>query len=886
MKKRTFTACATALYLAGMANTYAEGTKPNIIFIMADDLGYGDLSCNNPESKIYTPHIDSLANHGIRFTDAHSGAALSTPTRYGVLTGRYSFRSRLQSGVLGAEAEPLIEEDRMTVGKLLQQNGYNTACFGKWHLGLDFPKDNKGNVNYAGKFQNGPVTRGFDYYYGVNVNNSTFFIENNMAVEVPSVPKPDGMWGDPGLMAPGWTFENIMPTLKDKAIDYIKNTSGKRDSDKPFFIYFAATTPHTPIAPTEQFIGTSKAHRIGDFVQQLDWEVGQIMEALKEEGLDQNTLIIFTSDNGPMHWDGSNMQGGLNSIFRHGHNPSYIFRGKKSDVWEAGHRIPFVAYWPGQIPANTVSDEIISLVDLMGTCAGIVGTELPQGVGEDSYNILPALKAENTTPVRKVLLNYSGGGGFALRQGNWKFIDAGGSRGFSAPKTDADAAALGLPLIQLYNLADDPAEENNLQAEYPEKVKEMTVLLDSIRYGRITLTDVEDFEQIRNNHTGKFYLGADIMIPEGTEWIPLGAKNATDNNPIAFEGTLDGCGYSIKNLTITSQGNFKGLFGRLKHATVKNLELEVNITGGSYTGGVAGAMFAESTVERVSVSGSIQGVDEVGGIAGRVSFDPNYTEYNTIRDCYVEADVAAIGNNAGGIVGFSRKNGTTTFGKIDISNVYTRGRVSAPFGGSTKGNVAGLLAYTEHKFVKLNNSAVLCPEITGSTPNYFYSRDIAVGQFDLLRNLYADENINLMYFNNSDKGNGADIDMTGKLLASTVFKTKDFYKHTLGWNFDEIWYMTEGQYPKLKMQDPPPGMSLWPRTDEKTGCNVYSQAGGIVIDPFSGRSVAVSIYNLSGRKLYDMKQVDSGILVPLDKGSYIVRIVSDDRINGTVAVAL
>jgi arylsulfatase A-like enzyme len=424
-----------------------------------------------------------MASNGMRFTDAHSGAALSTPTRYSLLTGRYSFRSRLKAGVLGNESDPLIEEDRMTVGRFLQNNGYNTAAFGKWHLGLNWAKTGD-SIDYSGKITNGPVTRGFDYYFGVNTNNNTFFIENDRAVEPPTVPKPAGMYKGEGLMAPGWTYENMTPAFTNKAVEYIKNTTNKRDVNKPFFIYFAATIPHTPIVPVDEFKGTSKAHLIGDFIQQLDWHVGQIMQALKEEGILDNTLVIFTSDNGPMFWDGTNMQGGTNAIFKYEHNPSGPLRGKKSDIWEAGHRVPFVAQWPGKIPANTVSNEIISLVDFMATCAGIVGKDLPEGAGEDSFNMLPALKAQNTTPIRKELINVSGKGKLALRQGNWKLILAGGSGGFTAPQDDDDAAKLGWPPVQLYNLAEDLGETKNLQDIYPEKVKEMTMLIESIKTGK------------------------------------------------------------------------------------------------------------------------------------------------------------------------------------------------------------------------------------------------------------------------------------------------------------------------------------------------------------------------------------------------------------------
>lgn len=490
MKQTTLNTCITSLFLAGMTSPAVQASKPNIIFILADDLGYGDLSCYNPDSKIKTPNIDRIASEGMSFTDAHSGAALSTPTRYGVLTGRYAFRSKLKSGVLGTYADPLIEANRLTVGSFLQQNGYNTACIGKWHLGYNWPKNTSEQINFEESITGGPVDRGFDYYFGVDRPDTPpyCFIENRNTIGIPSIPKPTEMFGQSGVMISGWKLENLLPGISNRAVEYINNSDEifKRDPEKPFFLYFALTAPHTPIAPAEGFIGSSEAHRYGDFVQQIDWEIGRVLKALDDQGLKENTLIIFTSDNGPMPWDGTNMQGVMNSLLQYGHNPSYVFRGKKSDIWEAGHRVPFIARWPEQIPANTKNDEIISLVDFMGTCAGILGETLPEGAGEDSYNLLPVLTAQNyDRPLRNALVNHSGKGLFALRQGDWKLILGGGSGGFTNPQTEEAAAALGWPPIQLYNLANDIGEKNNLQAFYPDKIIEMTAILDSIKRGKV-----------------------------------------------------------------------------------------------------------------------------------------------------------------------------------------------------------------------------------------------------------------------------------------------------------------------------------------------------------------------------------------------------------------
>jgi len=483
--------------------------NPNIIFILADDLGYGDLSCLNEESKISTPNLDKLASEGITFTDSHSGAAVCTPTRYGILTGRYSWRTELKNGVLWPWDEPLVEADRLTVGKLLKQHGYTTACIGKWHLGWEWNTKDSSSINddvamgdlsnarnkrdqfgslvdFSKPIENGPVTRGFDYYFGDDVPNFPpyCFIENDHTIGIPNLSKPKGMFGHAGPMIEGWKLDTVMPTLTRRAVDYIKNKEAifKRKDDAPFFLYFTLTAPHTPIAPTKEFKGKSQAGAYGDYVQQIDWTVGQIVKALEEKGLTENTLLIFTSDNGSPGRDGTNMSGATRSVTKYGHDPSWHFRGMKADVWEGGHHVPFIARWPQHIKPGSKSDETICHTDLIATAAAIVGQELPATDGEDSYNILPALKGEKyDKPIREATVHHSGAGQFAIRQGKWKLIIGGGSGGWTAPRRDDDAIKSGLPLIQLYDLSNDIGEQNNLQDKHPEIVKELTDLLEKYK---------------------------------------------------------------------------------------------------------------------------------------------------------------------------------------------------------------------------------------------------------------------------------------------------------------------------------------------------------------------------------------------------------------------
>ncbi|MEN8193379.1 MAG: sulfatase-like hydrolase/transferase [Bacteroidota bacterium] len=470
--------------------------KPNIIYILADDLGYGDVSCLNPNSKIPTPNIDKLASEGITFTDAHSGSAVCTPTRYGILTGRYAWRSRLQAGVLWIWNPPLIEENRLTVPAYLKDRGYHTACIGKWHLGWNWqdkkgkPVENAGaelgwKIDFNRQIENGPTKKGFDYYFGTDVPNFPpyCFIENDRTIGIPNIEKPDSIYGRPGVMLEGWDLRQILPELEKKAVQYIHN---RAKDDNPFFLYFPLTAPHTPIAPAKEFQGKSNAGAYGDFVNQVDAVVGRIMEALEQEGIADNTLLIFTSDNGSPGRDGTDMAGPINSVNKYDHYPSYIYRGIKADIWEGGHHVPFIARWPKKIKAGSKSNEVICLTDFFSTTAAIFNDKLPDNAAEDSYNILPALTGENyDKPIREATVHHSSTGMFSIRQGKWKLEICPGSGGWTL--SPEKAMQSGKPMIQLYDLSNDIKEQHNLLNRYPDVVYRLTTLLEQyVERGRST----------------------------------------------------------------------------------------------------------------------------------------------------------------------------------------------------------------------------------------------------------------------------------------------------------------------------------------------------------------------------------------------------------------
>lgn len=459
--------------------------KPNIVVILADDLGYGDPGGYNEQSKIPTPQLDRLAGEGIRFTDAHSPSAVCTPTRYGLLTGRYCWRSRLKNGVLGGYSEPLIEKNRLTIASMLKRHGYHTGCIGKWHLGLGWATKDGGtakadNVDWSRPVTDGPQSLGFDYSYIIPASldmDPYCWLENGRTVEVPTDHTPGskrrwdgggGFWRA-GPIAPSFDFYEVQPIITDKSVAFIQRQTGER----PFFLYVPLAAPHTPWMPTDEFRGKTEVDWYGDFVAQVDASIGQIVNALDETGLRDDTLVIVTSDNGS-HWPPAQIE-------RFGHRANGNWRGQKADIHDAGHRVPFVCRWPNRIPPGSRSDQIICLTDLMATCAAVVGDVLPADAGPDSYNLLPAmLNPELREPIREAVVHHSLHGMFAIRQGPWKLIDGRGSGGFTAPRQIEPKQ--GEPAGQLYNLDDDPGEQKNLWAERPEIVKHLNALLE--RYKR------------------------------------------------------------------------------------------------------------------------------------------------------------------------------------------------------------------------------------------------------------------------------------------------------------------------------------------------------------------------------------------------------------------
>ncbi len=458
----------------------------NIVIILADDFGVGDIQAHYPENKIATPHLDRLVRQGMSITDAHSPSAVCSPTRYGLLTGRYSWRTRLQEWVIAAYEPPLIAKDRPTLPGFLRQNGYHTACIGKWHLGWNWAGPQPSRMTEAKNGQKslewdftkpirgGPTERGFDYYWGVDLPNLPPFtyIENDRVVTQPTakyeldpsegVVLPRGFVGAP--MAPGWRMQDILPDITTRAVKHIHERAKRRE---PFFLYFSMTSPHEPIVPSKKFQGKSGIAPIADFVMETDWSAGQVIKAVDDAGIADNTMVIFTADNGHSHYTG------WEQLVEAGHLPSGPYRGHKGDVWEGGHRVPLIVRWPNRIKPNTSSDQMVSLTDIFATCVEVVGAERPDDGAEDSLSFLSSLLGKADDDRRTTIVNHSNHGEFAYREGPWKLVYKMSGRNLQESR--------GKPTIaELYKLDTDIAEQSDLSKQHPEVTKRMTHGLKSL----------------------------------------------------------------------------------------------------------------------------------------------------------------------------------------------------------------------------------------------------------------------------------------------------------------------------------------------------------------------------------------------------------------------
>ena len=466
--------------------------RPNLVIVFADDMGYGDPRAYNPRSQIPTPHIDALAGRGMRFTDAHTASSVCTPSRYGLLTGRYPWRSRLPVGIVNSWGGAVIARDRLTLGKALQEKGYRTACIGKWHLGWDWPvkgggylSDELEDINVGGDYEpfgervdfsqpvrEGPTTRGFDYYFGDDVPNFPpyAFIENDRVLGEPIDRMPANKGQRAGPMMPRWDLWAAQPTITARAVEWLEEQAA--NLEVPFFLYVPLLGPHTPIVPNAEHSGSSEAGPYGDWVHQMDSILGKIVAVLERTGAIDNTIVLFTSDNGSPARSGIGTFGATNTVTeRYSHVPNAPWRGLKADAWEAGHRVPFVVRWDGRIKAGSVSDRTICLTDVFATISELVGFAMPDDAGEDSFSLVPLLLGEGAYR-RRLTVHHSLSGLFAVRKAGWKLILGDGSGGFSSPRGQIIEGNEDGPM-QLYLLDEDPRERRNLVALRQDKKTEL-----------------------------------------------------------------------------------------------------------------------------------------------------------------------------------------------------------------------------------------------------------------------------------------------------------------------------------------------------------------------------------------------------------------------------
>ena len=485
--KHTTTLAITAAVLIGAFGA-AAAPQPNFIVILGDDMGIDSVSAFNTKMGLKTPAIDRLASEGMSFMDAHSTSGVCSPTRYGLLTGRYNWRSRLKRGIVGQWERPLIANARLTLPEMFRAQGYATCMIGKWHLGWNWPGKGGGvtekldKIDFTKPIAGGPNSHGFDYYFGDDVPNWPPYVwrENvNLLGNLTAQIKQGTMVGvSAGPAVPDWDFSAVLLEYGKRCAEYVRGRKGK---EQPFFLYFPMPSPHTPIAPGGKFKGITGISPYADFLVETDWAVSEIMKALKDTDQADNTVVFFTCDNG------TSPKANFPQLDAAGVHLNVNWRGWKADAYEGGHRVPFIVRWPGQVKPGTRSTQTITLTDIMATCAGILGAELPANAAEDSVSLLPVLRGKKMEkPLHDVVIHHSGSGHFAIRKAQWKLLLCRGSGGWSPPR-ETEAAKKKLPMLQLYDLANDPKESKNLHAQYPNKVKELVSdLAKAFRNGRTT----------------------------------------------------------------------------------------------------------------------------------------------------------------------------------------------------------------------------------------------------------------------------------------------------------------------------------------------------------------------------------------------------------------
>ncbi len=493
ISRATILFCLVMLIITNISCKSSKTENPNIIIILADDMGYGDLKAFNSASEIPTPNLNKLSQEGVMFTDAHTPSSICTPTRYALLTGRYCWRSSLKRGVLKGYSSPLIEENRLTIADYLKGEGYNTAIVGKWHLGLGFQKDSTRNDDAKKKFDltktlySSPNNNGFDYSYVLPASldfEPYVYVRNYEVVDTEfdsvQTTKFPHFWRK-GIKSKSLEFDQVLDDLLVEAKGFIKKEA---KTENPFFLYFPLTAPHMPVIPTEKFRGISGKGLYGDFISQVDWTAGEILKLLEELDLDDNTLVIFASDNGsPMRRKNSTSDPDhvsdetLKYYNANNHQANSLLRGIKGDAYEGGHRVPFIVRWPAKVSAGKKIEETICLTDIFETIVDITGGVKPQGNAEDSFSFYPILLGEKENVNRPPVIHHSGGKGmFAIRKDNWKMIFGDGSGARTKP--------VGKPFqkpYQLFNLENDLTESNNLIDKEAELAKELEIKLFEIK---------------------------------------------------------------------------------------------------------------------------------------------------------------------------------------------------------------------------------------------------------------------------------------------------------------------------------------------------------------------------------------------------------------------